>query len=655
MQLPLPHAEIAPTRPRSRSRLLLLLLTSWMLMATLAPLRHVSGEQVQQRLDRMAAGLRSSLQAFNGAPAADINCDFFRACPANEGFGTFPTFNFTPDTGFGGVPVDRGKMIFKQPVPPDNEFDASMHGEACRVVSSMGPVWRDTLEANPRDVLWQYAGFDDGLSAWYPSMDWPKVNTCPGTYRVQQRPWYLAGRSGQFDVVFLVDVTAEADDVAMMRAFVEEMLGTLSFRIFVNVIAYDSLPALAFGTMQRATVAGVPGLQAAARRTIESKQQRATSGAAPDLHGALVAAVEMLGVSTEAGDTSECDQIIVLLSSGKHSGSLAELDDISFGGATVLAYVIDTGEKNPPQLAPSVAVCATDGFIVANPNSTREMVDAVYTYLAAGLDAADLATRAAEVYSDAFTAEAVTTLTMPVSGGMLAVDVKLTGLDGNQSDLNSSASIDVINAAILQNQQCEERAIPRTAAVAAQGGKDTCASLGAEREAAADNPLERHRATIIAVSICGTYAISIFAMLVAWKRENAKMCAGLAAALLLFWPLFFGLLYSRPQLWDTVVRRQYWRMTDVTTESREIQEFRCCEVVGCSCDNTVSPPCALMLAQLKEGSCDKGYHCCRQSCYSCGCRSNGGCSTCCSCARSVSHRRCESVCGTCRNVIMHLT
>jgi len=63
-------------------------------------------------------------------------------------------------------------------IPPTNTSamvttatPAQVAGEACTVNAALLPAWRSTLQQLPGIVSWQRAGWLDGLSQWYPTME----------------------------------------------------------------------------------------------------------------------------------------------------------------------------------------------------------------------------------------------------------------------------------------------------------------------------------------------------------------------------------------------------------------------------------------------------------------------------------------------------
>lgn len=622
---------------------------------------------ITDRISGLEQQLRNHYDVYMAAaPDVDSECAFYRACPHTVAFGTYLA-SYHNDTQFNGTNVNRDAVLFKHPPGADVAIPTT---DVCRVQSRMLAAWSATLDLH--DVLWQYVGLQNGLVAWFPAPDWLAVGDgCPGAYHVERRPWFFAGRSGQFDIVFLVDTTGSADDVASMRSFVVSMLGTLSFRHYANVIVFNSAPMPAFAHLQQVdldgiitnTARGLVGLQDAARRLIVKDGDRP-----PDLVQALQAALDMLGVSKAAGESSGCDQVIVLLSSGGMSGLTRDVSRLVYGQVRVMSMVVDSANAAPASLGPKLAACASDGFTLVNPAGSFNMTLVIYQFLESGLSDAHISIRAAEVYHDFFTGLAITTITLPVLGGMLAIDVKLDGLD-----VATAAGVDQLNAQLLAAQQCESRDIPSTAAVAVQDGVDICAAIEGGSGMMGQNALDKHRNVIIGVTVAGVYLITIGILYVFVYVEGDKPARSplvaclilLTVACLVLWPLFFGLLYTPNAMWDDMVRLRYWERATVTTQSQAIHPFRCCDIVNCECANVDAPSCVGLRNNLVAGVCDHGYHCCQEVCYSCHCYTTytGGmyssyttrCSTCCNCVQAVTHRRCQTACGTCHRVTMDLT
>ena len=268
--------------------------------------------------------------------------------------------------------------------------------------------------------------------------------------------------------------------------------------------------------------------------------------------------------------------------------------------------------------------------------------------------------RISEVYSDFATQELVVTGTMEVTAalsgnknlegssssdisGMLGVDFKVSGLAGGPQVAD-------INAAILDEVECEPRIFTPDTGAFAMSSSSVCAAILEEAALESTNSLEQNRSLIVGVTVTGVYIIGILMCFILRKNLSAVLFA-----LVLFWPLFLGLFFD--QLWNEVVKQQYWVETTLTVEADpDVEEFRCCEVRDCSyCTTHYGDSCSQMVSELREGSCGNGYHCCLEHCYSCGCSSGGSCHHCCSCVSSTHNRQCKSYCGTCYDVTVSLT
>lgn len=617
---------------------------------------------VQDRVKVIGDELKAQVNDYQvDTPAPPDQCIFDRACQNNQGFGVY-NGDFSMDGRFPNAPVDPQSMIFKHP-PTDQTIPSK---DICRIQSRMFGPWQETLAGN--DVLWQYAGLDNGLTGWYPAMDWEKVgagsvggDACPGDYRVEERPWFKAGRSGQFDMAFMVDLTGSPEDVATMLEFVDTMIQTFSFRHYANVVVYNSAPIMASDKMKQINLddlitgegRGMHDMRAAAKRLIKKSGNRA-----PNLASALRATLDMLASSKATDDSSHCDQFIVMLSSGTFDGLSRELRDTFYGDVRVMSMVTDSDDSSPATLGPKTIACASRGFTLVNP-TVPKMIDSVYQFLSAGIQG-DVSIRASEVYSDHFTGLPVTSVVNPIEKGMLAIDIKLDNLNASTATVDG---IDQINSELLSTQECESRNTPYSETLSIQGGEDFCEDIADNDSRSGKNPLDDNRPAIISVTVIFIYII--YAILLYWTfqmTERGYLAAMVIVSMVLLWPLFFGLLYDRSALWDDMVQFKYWKPSTITTESRDVTPFRCCDIVNCQCQNVNAPTCGSLRNSLVEGVCNNGYHCCREECYTCNCHTSCNkhscstyCSTCCYCAKSVSRRRCESVCGTCQRVTFELS
>lgn len=669
-------------------------------------------ENITTRIGRVVDELRRHREGYTGLVNS---CSFYRACGNNIGFG-MPYLLFAPDPVFQNISVSRDVVVFKQ--PPDRPLSAAMERDVCTTESVMYPQWRTTLDRFEDAILWQYDGFDTGVSGWFPGINWGTVDACPGGYKVDQRPWYFAGRSGQFDMTFVVDRTMGLDQVARARQFVNKMLGSLSFRHYANVIAYDNLPRAAFQLMHAVglddLISGHPNGLSGLRVAADALIVPSGISTRPDLRSALRMAISIRDASLASGSSSRCGHYIVLLSGGTSSNRLRELHEMEFNGTQVLGFVLHnrTDGTAPPHMSVAATTCSSGGFVCTNTSDLFDMETRVFDFLAASIVDGRVAVRAAEVYNDYFTGITITTITTPVPGGMLAIDIRAGNLTTGEP--TTQDSVNLINNEILSLQTCEPREYIKANVLAAQDGEDVCEELdNLLGEPESESSLEKNRDAYITVSVVAGFLITLVIAILASQNESfGPTAAGVQCCSLIALALMLGLLFDRDRLWTTMVQYDHYKRADGVTDHREINPFRCCETHSCRCEEYYGGSCPTLQASMTETSspgflpygndsaCQSGYHCCREECWQCNCwttcsrrsarsfseynTSNDAiqdslaqtnetipgplaqlgsssartcrthCSTCCRCARSVSNQRCDVRCGTCHRVTIYL-
>lgn len=643
------------------------------MLAILCAAAVAIGENATTRLDRVGAELLRHRDAYLASASID-SCLFNRACPDNTGFGERFTA-FAPDAAYGNVSITRSAMVVKQPASEPVDTPG-----VCTMQAAMLPRWIYTVDTYPSDVLWLYGALSSGITVWYPGMDWSLVDTCPGTYSGNERPWYFAGRSGQFDVTFMVDRTMNTTEVNLAKTFVKDMIGSLSFRHYANIVVYDSSAESAFAEMQQADLdrvlsgesRGVSALLDAADRMIIPNS--AKRGANTDLKGAIAEAMRIYTSSVADVATSGCGHYIVLLTRGAVSNALRDLREYNYGTTRVLAFLMGSGAR--PTKAISTVTCASEGFLSLNASNALDMQRRVFAYLAAGIVDGRVAIRAAEMYQDYFTNLSITTVTVPIGqNNMLAIDVRMGNL--STGNVTSQDGINAINAELLSKQECEPREYYKEDALVAQDGVDYCASSTIESEDESD--LEKDRDTMIACSVIFGYGFIFAMMLVSAARD--RECALISFVVSLFTlAIVLGLVFDPDGLWDTIIKQDHYVERQQVTDHQEIVAYRCCEVHNCQCRDYSGPSCGSLLGTMtrnatiygNEELCNNGYHCCRENCWDCNCytycsrrerryRSSSRtrtchtyCSTCCECVHWVNNRQCEVLCGTCHRVTIYL-
>ena len=598
------------------------------------------------------------------------NCTFYRACEfvidATE-YGEYSEIGYSTDFQFGNLSTNRDIIMFKRSIHSD--YNLTKEKEDICVINEQVTLWESHLEKNENGLIWQYIGTPEDTLGSFPAYNWTSSNQCPGTYQPTLRPWYVSGSSGQKNMVILLDISDSAPDsdgrVEISKEIAKLFLGTLSFRDFVTIIPYSDF-AMPYDEnfLTRGDIENVVVLETYVDGITVN------SGSSTNIGLALQTAYDILKSSDESGDTSGCTNTIVLLTNGENEiktvDPLTVVEDSGID-AMIFSFIISPDDENPARLVPTQLACSTDGLVEVYTGTEFDYTNPVElfgTYLSSGIENTQV--RWSEPYIDAFGLGKIITGSRPVYStdengistlrSIIATDILFSNISNN-----GIISEDDVIAHLVANQVCEPFIVNQEVRSSLQEA-NICDNLGTDESTSEEEYVELE-ALWITMSVLLFLFMSCFPCIaVAHNKkedeDNEHCVCAISLFSVFFWLWFLCMFWS--YMWDDIQQYHEWKATDATVERKELNGYRCCDIVNCQCSNVNAPSCSSLKSQLIEGVCDNGYHCCNEVCYSCNCYetcspngNRGGqtctthCSTCCDCVQSVSHRKCESVCGTC--------
>ena len=584
-------------------------------------------------------------------------CSYYTACETNNTWpgAFFPIQDLEEHNNIVNLSVNVDVPVVK--IVANASYSADTESEIC-IADSQTNIWKNNLLNAAHLLPWQYwgsSGDGDNNAAFvtfYPGFSWSEIGDCgEDTYDHRLRPWYVSGESAQKDVIVVVDVSNRYEDLAsfeLVKQSAITLLRSLSHRDFVGVAKYSVFAHAYQTSMIRATAYNILAL-------VEYVESLVMEDRNADVTIGLQLAYTILSDSLESGDTSLCHNTMVVFSSGandiisgtrpidvvKGSRHQAIVFSNLFGAETSRGGALDLAEIS----------CFTRGNFLAtlDPNL---VVMRYNKYFASSTVNEEI--RYSEFYDDALGQGRLSTGSLPVYDentdghrtlvGVVSIDVPIEVLlvsdDVTEADLQeflvehqSCPPMDN-NDGFLDNFQTEE----------------TCSHTREYEEG--ESTVERLEGLYAFVSVMVAIFLIMMPCLAHYKifiddkrfiedeTVPVMTCVNLVLCL---WALCVFWIHMFPDL----VRMTTWESTEFIAEQLNENPFRCCDIVNCACQNYDGESCNSRLKSLTEGYCDKGYYCCEEECHRCRCDSDGSCSRCCTCIEQVSHRRCESVCGTC--------
>jgi hypothetical protein len=614
-------------------------------------------------------------------------CPFTDTCKENSTSwpgASYPPTGLSPDIGFGNrsVGFNDTAVKFLYGTPPSQ----SIINEVC-YVNSQKTIWslnlqlsRSGTNANLTGVMWQYYGGESAVSIFYPTFKWSDTDTCPNSqnmdYNPKNRPWYVSAVSAKKNLILIIDLSDTLHDstgvrLARMKQSALLLVNGLSYRDFVGVIVYTEYASSYRPVMMRATIDNINALNL----YINSLQVVPSSVA--NIGDALQDAYQMLGNSINNDVTSMCNNIFFVLSSGANDiitiKPINAVKNSVYQNVTIFSnvYASDTAHGGVLDLAE--VSCYTKGNLltVGSDNDATEIVSKFNEYMATATYNTFI--RWSEPYDDALTNTRLITASLPIytnnnaSGlrivyGVVAIDVDINTLLNNNPNLTET---DIMNY-LINTQTCPTLEITSDFLKQIQS-EETCKQNEANSQDKTN--AEKYKGAYVFASTMTVLFLILFPFTIMIKNkydsksydEDSLFIFACVVAIVMFVGGIWASCVFWINLFPQVVKHENWIPTEFTTERIVNNSYRCCDVVNCrSCEEYSAKSCDSLLGSLQEGPCGNGYHCCRKNCYTCSCHSscsNNGkscstyCSTCCYCAESVNHRRCDVVCGTCWNPI----
>ena len=594
---------------------------------------------------------------------SDKSCTFYRACEDEFGFGVYPSFSLTPDSQFQNVSTNRDAILFKMTVS-DVQLTETDNINVC-AINRLKDQFKTNLGENENGLVWQYVGMPNGLFASYPYSDWTEVGECPGSYKPELRPWYISGSSGQKNIVLVIDCGSSTPNsnqrCQLSKEIAKKFLATLSFRDYVTVIFYHT-QAFAYddNIMMRASSDNIYYLE----YFIDNFEL--SSSTSTNIGAAMESAIHILENSASTGDTSDCTNTIVLLTGGENSNKdIDAVNTITFSSSDpmVFSFIISPDDDSPAKLTPTQLSCETGAIVQVYTGDidTDEPVEIFDDYISAGIN--NQVVRWSEIYDDAMGMGRMITATRPfytvdedgtrTIHSVIALDLLISNLT-----MNGTVSEDELLAFIVSEQVCEEfegtQIVKET-----YMEENTCEDIN-NSEAQDDPEYVTLYPLIVTCHVIFVGFLTMGPMIIVGTRDSCGCHVSLILGLVaLFIPGLIYLSTFHAITWPEIVKFYNWKEVDMTIEAKELNGYRCCDIVNCQCANTNANSCSSMKASLVEGPCGNGYYCCNYYYYSCNCytscstSSNGYrscreyCSTCKRCTKDVSNQKCQVVCGTC--------
>lgn len=600
-------------------------------------------------------------------------CSYISACPEIAGWdgASYFSVDLISSPFYGNDNVDPNNTVVK--IMHETSPRASIMNEIC-FVESQKNIWTENLvqshygsDPNTAGVRWQYYGGESTVSIFNPGFKWAYNDVCPGSistdYDPRNRPWYVSATSSQKNIIIIMDMSDTLPDTDGSRIFrmkrsVKLLLNGLSYRDFVGIVTYTEYSKTYISRLLRATVDNIKALD------LYVDSLNITHGSKSNIGNAFQSAYAILNDSVNDGLTSNCNNIFFVVSSGTNDITTIKPIDVvkrnSNQNVIVFSNIYSSVSSVGSKLDLAETSCLTKGnmFTIKSESDALDAVNSFNMYM--GTATYNQVVRWSEPYNDAVDDIRLITGSLPIYKpgklrkvyGVTSIDIDILTLLKINTNLTE---LDIRNY-LINKQTCPPLEITDVFLKEIQN-PDTCRTPDSNQVSDPDTVKNREwiiclSGVIVLILIAAPFLLAI--------RGNSRFYG--ISSVLAFGMFVLG-IWALCVLWirlfPDIIRVNTWQATTLVTERMNDNSFRCCDIINCRSHEEYSGvSCLSMLSSFQEGACQSGYHCCQKNCYICDCYTSCTasvyttlchtyCSTCCYCAQSLNHRRCDSACGTC--------
>jgi hypothetical protein len=523
-------------------------------------------------------------------------------------------------------------------------------------------------------ATWQYIGFNnEGSFLYHPLSEY--TAGCPGLYDPRKRPWYLSAVTGPINLVIMIDISDSRNAVARIdvaKQTARELMSTVSYWAFINVCIYTSDTSC----MSQQLVRGTTDNLQATEEYISNI--RVSGGKYVGVNDALNEAYDMVDYSIRQGSASNCETIIVFLSSDHNDLTTQNsidsiIDDYPDVESSILSYAFNLDNNVAVDKVYKEMSCATNGIHREFTQATSAIVDDIVTSFTEyfGTVVRNTNVRYSEIYEDNLGLGDILTGAIPFYQDIVTDDnltvselVGVYGIDLQISAINNNGQLsnDEIMGYLASSSTCPD-VNPSADALTYLRDGDICyvaedAYYGSGEKL--DTQKDKEMFDLIAsFGFLGTLCILCTVAWFSFDHVSTKeRCGVMGWTLLIYCTFGIALIvYTLVNNWETTVVIANWSHSTMTVLETTIDTAVCCEKINCVClEYSGGNTCADNKRDLVDGLCGDGYACCEEVCSQCNCHSDhdGGqsCDTCCECNVEVYHKQCEVNCDTCFNGIV---
>lgn len=217
---------------------------------------------------------------------------------------------------FDQCPVNTSYSSVLLPEALSNEPDEQVLN-ALKWSEHLDPVFLNNYETDP-SLSWQYFGSTIGFLRRYPAMKWPPDGTpAQDLHDFRSSAWFVEAATSPKDIVILLDAssTLSSKHRNLARATIHVILDTLGPNDFVNIFTFSDVTVELVSCYKEMLVQATDEN----KKTLKTALASVKGDSVANFTGALATAFEILHKFNRTGQGCQCNQAIMLVSSGSPS------------------------------------------------------------------------------------------------------------------------------------------------------------------------------------------------------------------------------------------------------------------------------------------------------------------------------------------------
>lgn len=542
-------------------------------------------------------------------------CTFYRGCNESTDFGIFSQANLTLHPEYNqGIAIDPNRMVHQNVMNTSGDNQFSCWAESILDNSI------ENLKNSPNATLWQYIGWANGQTSFYPAFNWVTDFGCPNTYDPRTRPWYSVAASSPKNLVLVIDISNSSSNpqkrLDIEKEIAYQFLSRLGIWDFFGLVTYSTTSNMFRSTLLRATYTNIDlAKQFVDGISIKSIDTESNVG------NAMEAINNLIISSIDIGETSACHNLVIWLSDGRNTLTTKNpSDELTKNdlNSHIFPILVSPDGKFITSVAKQLACKSNSTYLtISLEKNVGGVVDRIFSLIASGT--IGITIRWSQPYMDYTINTTLITGGLPIyinNNQQIRTLIGVVGIDLLYDNITNNGQIsdaEVIKF-LFDNQVCEPLEIPYDILLNVTG-EEVCVNDNNGVEKPEWEKLFPLWVTLsLLFVLCGA-GIQLCIYLKNYSFEEG-MCN--VIIIIIFGVIAMGVGWG--MVWPQYVKYKMWDSVDLTIVSQNDNPYKCCVITNCECSSVSGvPSCGNRLESRTDGICGNGYYCCAKHCSTCGC------------------------------------